>query len=159
MFLNCCSIERNECGPHDVEFDVKYCGICHTDVHFANNDLGTTSYPCVPGHELAGIVTKVGSKVEKVKVGDHVGVGCIVDSCLDCPACERSEEQYCSKEFTMTYDYKTKHGHIKTNTGYTLGGYSKKMTIREEFAVKVCSRFLNENLHIWYIMYYLHAIL
>ncbi len=125
------------CGPDDVEFDVKFCGVCHTDVHFANNDLGTTNYPCVPGHELAGVVTKVGKHVRKVKVGDHVGVGCIVDSCLKCKVCKASEEQYCVNGFTMTYDFKITHNHIKTNSGYTFGGYSKKMTVREDYAIKV----------------------
>ncbi len=106
-------------------------------MHIANNDLGTTNYPCVPGHELAGIVTKVGSKVEKVRVGDHVGVGCIVDACLKCQSCKDGEENYCENGHTMTYDTKITHGHLKTNSGYTFGGYSQKMTIMEDFIIKV----------------------
>ncbi len=120
-----------------MEFDLKYCGVCHTDVHFANNDLGNTTYPCVPGHELAGIVTKVGTNVTKLAVGDKVGVGCIVDSCLDCGKCQGSEQQYCDKGFTMTYAYPITHGHLATDRGYTLGGYSGKYTVRQDFAVKI----------------------
>ncbi len=82
------------------------------------------------------IKTQVGKNVKKVKVGDKVGVGCIVDSCLDCQSCKKSEEQYCESGFTMTYDYKTVHGHVRTNSGYTFGGYSGKYTVREEFIVK-----------------------
>ncbi len=135
IFFN--RIQRNECGPNDVEFDVKYCGICHSDVHFANNDMGVTMYPCVPGHELAGVVTKVGAKVTKVAVGDKVGVGCIVDSCLDCDKCDGDVQQYCEKGMTMTYNYPITHGHLATDRGYTMGGYSGKYTVRQDFIVKV----------------------
>ena len=90
-------IERNVAGEHDVTFELKYCGICHTDVHIANNDMMSTKYPCVPGHELAGVVTRVGSKVTKCAVGDRVGVGCIVDTCMDCSSCEVSDEHLCQK--------------------------------------------------------------
>jgi len=82
------TIGRNIAGPDDVTFKLKYCGICHTDVHVADNDLGRTQYPCVPGHELAGIVSAVGSNVTEYKVGDRVGVGCIVDSCFNCYSCK-----------------------------------------------------------------------
>ena len=119
-------------------------------MHIANNDLGTTNYPCVPGHELAGIVTKVGSKVEKVKVGDHVGVGCIVDACLKCQSCKDGEENYCENGHTMTYDTKITHGHLKTNSGYTFGGYSQKMTIMEDFIIKVYVLKLHCMTAIWY---------
>ncbi len=148
-------IERNEVGPDDVEFELRYCGVCHTDVHIANNDMGSTNYPCVPGHELAGVVTKVqqdmklqftggkttfvsqvGKNVQKVKIGDEVGVGCIADSCLSCPSCEDGEENYCQKGMTMTYDTKISHGHLKTNTGYTFGGYSERMTVMQDFVIK-----------------------
>ena len=124
-------IERNVAGDSDVTFEMKYCGICHTDVHIANNDMMSTHYPCVPGHELAGVVTSVGSKVTKVKVGDRVGVGCIVDSCMNCDGCKAGEEHLCEGGMTMTYDNETKHGHIKTNTGWTFGGYSGSQTVHE----------------------------
>ena len=107
-------IKRNKTGDNDVTFELKYCGICHTDVHIANNEMGSTNYPCVPGHELAGIVTEVGKNVTKykvlitvqhlrsrhsnnVQVGDRVGVGCIVDCCMQCKACKDGEEHLCDK--------------------------------------------------------------
>ena len=124
-------IERNVAAECDVSLDVKFCGICHTDVHFANNDLGITKYPCVPGHEIAGVVTRVGPGVTRCRVGDRVGVGCIVDTCMTCEMCDRGREPMCHGEFTMGYNYETKHGHIKTNTGWTLGGYSGSITVNE----------------------------
>ena len=126
-------IQRNVAGEHDVTFELKYCGICHTDVHIANNDMMSTKYPCVPGHELAGVVTGVGSGVTKCKVGDRVGVGCIVDTCMACKTCDQGNEHMCPKEMTMTYDAEIKHGHIKTNTGWTLGGYSGSQTVNEKY--------------------------
>jgi D-arabinose 1-dehydrogenase-like Zn-dependent alcohol dehydrogenase len=85
-------INRPKVGDNDVRFEMKYCGICHSDVHIARNELGGCMYPVVPGHELVGTVVEVGSKVTKVKVGDNVGVGCIVDSCLDCNMCSIGDE-------------------------------------------------------------------
>ena len=128
-------IQRNVAGEHDVTFELKYCGICHTDVHIANNDMMSTKYPCVPGHELAGVVTAVGSGVTKCKVGDRVGVGCIVDTCMACKTCDQGNEHMCPKEMTMTYDAEIKHGHIKTNTGWTLGGYSGSQTVNEKYVL------------------------
>ena len=125
-------IERNLAGDSDVTFELKYCGICHTDVHIANNDMMSTHYPCVPGHELAGVVTSVGSKVTKVKVGDNVGVGCISDSCLNCDNCKTGEEHLCINGMTGTYNGQIKHGHIKTNSGWTFGGYSGTQTVHEK---------------------------
>ena len=90
-------IERNTDKEKDVTFELKYCGICHSDVHVAENMFGSTNYPCVPGHELAGVVTSVGDEVTKVKIGDKVGVGCFVDSCRDCYQCYQGEEQFCEK--------------------------------------------------------------
>ena len=130
-------IERNVAGDSDVTFEMKYCGICHTDVHIANNDMMSTHYPCVPGHELAGVVTSVGSKVTKVKVGDRVGVGCIVDSCMNCDGCKAGEEQLCAKGMTGTYNGDIKYGHIKTNTGWTFGGYSGSQTVNERYIIKI----------------------
>lgn len=134
------TIKRNECGDDDVEFDVKFCGICHTDVHFAMDEaqpFRQTSYPCVPGHELAGIVTKVGKNVSNFKPGDRVGVGCLVDSCMGCRMCNQGEEQYCEKGFTMTYDFPMTHGHIATDHTVTYGGYSERYTVNKRYAVKI----------------------
>merc|ERR1712130_1032855 len=107
-------IQRNLPGDDDVQFEVKYCGICHTDVHFAEKTSAITKYPLVPGHELAGVVTKVGAKVKDIKVGDNVGVGVLSDSCQNCGQCEMGEEQACEKIASHTYNYDTVHGHIKT---------------------------------------------
>lgn len=131
------SIERNVAGDEDVTFDVKFCGICHTDVHIAGNDMGRTNYPCVPGHELAGVVTAVGSRVAKFKVGDHVGVGCISDSCMNCDMCADGEEHLCNSGMTGTYDGQIKYGHVKTDKGWTFGGYSASQTLHQRFIVKV----------------------
>jgi len=134
-------IKRNTAGPDDVTFDLKYCGICHTDVHIAANDMGSTKYPCVPGHELAGVVAFVGENVTKFKVGDKVGVGCIVDCCMNCAPCDVGEEHICSQGMTMTYDADTKHGHIATDSGWTYGGYSGSYTVNQRFLVKIPAGF------------------
>jgi len=130
-------ITRNLPGDDDVSFDLKFCGICHTDVHITANDMGSTKYPCVPGHELAGVVTAVGKNVTKYKVGDNVGVGCVVDSCFECSGCDEGEEHMCQKGMTMTYDENIKHGHIKTGSGWTFGGYSCSQTVHQRFIVKI----------------------
>jgi len=130
-------IQRNVCGDEDVTFDMKYCGICHTDVHISNNDMGRTNYPCVPGHELAGVVAAVGKNVTKFKVGDHVGVGCISDSCMKCDGCDVGEEHLCDGGMTGTYDGQIKHGHISTDRGWTYGGYSGSQTVHQRFIIKV----------------------
>ena len=108
-------IARGKCGDEDVKFEMLYCGICHTDVHFAENDLGNTKFPVVPGHELIGKVVEVGSKVTNFKVGDNVGVGCIVDSCLDCSKCKENSEQYCENGMTMTYNSDRKRNRVPGN--------------------------------------------
>jgi len=130
-------IERNVAGDDDVTFDVKYCGICHTDVHYAGDDMGMTKFPCVPGHELAGVVTVVGENVSGYEVGDHVGVGCIVDCCMECPGCEAGEEHFCAQGMTMTYNDETKHGHLGTDSGWTYGGYSGSYTVNQRFLIKI----------------------
>jgi len=130
-------IKRNKTGDNDVTFELKYCGICHTDVHIANNEMGSTNYPCVPGHELAGIVTEVGKNVTKYKVGDRVGVGCIVYCCMQCKACKDGEEHLCDKGMTGTYNGDIKHGHIATDSGWTYGGYSASQTVHQNFIVKI----------------------
>jgi len=131
------TIKRNLPGDDDVTFDLKYCGICHTDVHFANNDMGSTKYPVVPGHELAGVVTAVGKNVTNYKVGDKVGVGCIVDSCMNCDCCKAGDEHFCEGGMTMTYANDIKHGHISTDSGYTYGGYCGSQTVNQRYLVKI----------------------
>lgn len=124
-------------GDEDVSFDIKYCGICHTDVHFVENDLGFSQYPMVPGHELIGVVTAAGSKVSNFKVGDYVGVGCMVDSCLECKYCKKDEEQYCASGNTGTYGGVAKYGRCGEVGKSTIGGYSDKMVVNERFAIKI----------------------
>ena len=108
-------INRPKVGDYDVKFELKYSGICHSDCHLGLNHLGGSIYPMVPGHELAGTVVEVGSKVTKVKVGDNVGVGCIKDSCLNCEYCNRHDEQYCEKGMTHTYNSFKENGHVAGN--------------------------------------------
>lgn len=125
------TIERRELGPNDVLIEVKFAGICHSDIHTARNEWGGTTYPVVPGHEIAGIVSEVGSDVSKHKVGDRVGVGCFVDSCGECEACLAEEEQYCSKGVTATYNSKQADGTI------TQGGYSTHIVVTEGFVLSI----------------------
>jgi len=117
---------------HDVAIDVAYCGICHTDIHFVNNDLGMSIYPIVPGHEIVGIVTAVGSAVTRFKAGDAAAVGCLVDSCRNCASCNTGHEQYCQNGFVLTYSSVEKDG-----TTVTYGGYSKHMVVDERFVLRV----------------------
>lgn len=124
------NFSRRETGEKDVAFKVQYCGICHSDLHMIKNEWGMSTYPLVPGHEVAGIVTEVGSKVEKFKVGDKVGVGCLVDSCRACQNCEENLENYCPKQ-TQTYSAKYSDGTI------TYGGYSDSMVADEHFIVRI----------------------
>ncbi|WP_459949232.1 NAD(P)-dependent alcohol dehydrogenase [Denitratisoma sp. agr-D3] len=126
------AIDRREPLAQDVLIDILYCGICHSDIHQARNEWGGHSlYPMVPGHEIIGRVSKVGSEVSKFKLGDLVGVGCMVDSCQHCEACEEGLEQYCDG-MVGTYNAKDrKHG------GLTFGGYSERITVDEKFVVRV----------------------
>lgn len=134
--------KRRALKEGDILLDMKYCGVCHTDTHFARGELaalaGPVQYPCVPGHELAGICVAVGPKVTKIQVGDKVGVGCMVDSCLSCKACERGEEQMCLKQ-VGTYGALNLNGRAETAPvgGQTLGGYTQKMVIHERFAIRI----------------------
>ena len=123
--------ERRSLGPKDVLIDIKYCGVCHSDIHYVNNDWGVSVYPMVPGHEIVGIVAEVGSEVEKFRVGDRVGVGCISDSCGKCEPCIRGEEQYCEKVPIRTYNAVDKAGNL------TYGGFSNCIVVKEEFALKI----------------------
>ncbi len=126
------NIERREPGADDVLIDILYCGVCHTDIHFARNDWDMSQYPMVPGHEIVGKVIRVGSNVSKWKVGDTVGVGCFVDSCRACPACASGEEQYCQGPATYTYN-----GQEKDGSGLTFGGYSTQIVVDENYVVRV----------------------
>jgi uncharacterized zinc-type alcohol dehydrogenase-like protein len=126
------SFERRDLRPDDVAIAIAYCGICHSDAHQAHNDWGNTVYPCVPGHEIVGHVTAVGSAVTRHKVGDAVAVGCIVDSCMACPSCDEGDEHQCIKGMTATYNGKDRH------TGaITFGGYSDHVVVRDHFVCKV----------------------
>jgi alcohol dehydrogenase (NADP+) len=126
------SFDRREPRPDDVSIDIDYCGVCHTDIHFAQNDWGVTQFPVVPGHEIIGRVTSVGPDVKGYKVGDMVGVGCMVDSCRSCSACESGLEQYCAEGMTATYNGEDRH-----DGSITFGGYSDKVVVSERFVVKV----------------------
>lgn len=128
-------IERRAVGPHDVKFEILYCGVCHSDLHVARNEWHGTNYPVVPGHEIVGRVTEVGAHVTKFKTGDLAGVGCLVDSCRSCDNCEKGLEQFCRNGSTGTYNSKDKH----TN-GFTFGGYSKEIVVDESFVLKVSEK-------------------
>ena len=125
------TIERRDLQPHDVLIEIKYAGICHSDIHTARGEWGPVQYPLVPGHEIAGIVVKVGSEVTKYAVGDRVGVGCMVDSCRECVNCRRGEEQYCLNGNTGTYAAIDRYGQ------YTQGGYSTHIVVTEDFVVRI----------------------
>ncbi|QJC52719.1 NAD(P)-dependent alcohol dehydrogenase [Paenibacillus albicereus] len=124
-------IERRELEPHDVLIDIKYAGICHSDIHTARGDWGPVEYPLVPGHEIAGVVSAVGSAVTRHAVGDRVGVGCMVDSCRECKPCRDGQEQYCQKGNTGTYGAVDRYGQL------TQGGYSERIVVNEDFVVRI----------------------
>ena len=126
------SIERRAPGDGDVAIDILYCGVCHSDLHTARNEWNNTLYPCVPGHEIVGRVTAVGFRVKKFKLGDTVGVGCLVDSCMHCQPCTDGLEQYCDKGFTGTYN-----GPLFGGGENTFGGYSTHIVVRESFVLRV----------------------
>lgn len=125
-------IERRVATDTDIEIDILYCGVCHSDLHTARNDWGGTVYPAVPGHEIVGRITKIGAAVRKFKIGDIAAVGCMVDSCGECPSCKQDLEQYCIPGFTGTYNGKDKH-----LGGRTFGGYAEKIVVNEHFVLKV----------------------
>lgn len=126
------TFERRVPNPHDVQIKILFCGVCHSDLHTARGEWNNTVFPVVPGHEIVGKVTAVGEHVKKYKVGDTVGVGCMVDSCRTCISCNEGLEQYCSHGFTGTYN-----SHDRNGSGMTYGGYSGQITVQEDFVLKV----------------------
>ena len=130
--LESMDIARRAPGPRDVQIEIAYCGVCHSDLHTVRSEWGGTKYPCVPGHEIVGKVSAVGAEVTGFKVGDTVGVGCMVDSCRHCAACEEGLEQYCASGFTGTYN-----GRTTDAPGHTLGGYSQRIVVDERYVLHV----------------------
>lgn len=127
------TIDRRTPKPHDVEIEIKYCGVCHSDLHTARNEWGNAIYPCVPGHEIVGIVTAVGSHVTKFKVGDRAGIGCLVDSCRSCDNCKEGLEQYCDNGPTFSYGSPERDG----SGVITHGGYSQSIVSHEDFVLHI----------------------
>jgi uncharacterized zinc-type alcohol dehydrogenase-like protein len=125
-------IERRAPGPNDVQIEIAYCGVCHSDLHTVRSEWGGTLYPCVPGHEIVGHDSAIGSDVSVFAVGDTVGVGCMVGSCQHCHACEEGLEQYCEVGLIGTYNSPT-----QDPPGHTLGGYSQRITVDEEFVLAI----------------------
>jgi uncharacterized zinc-type alcohol dehydrogenase-like protein len=125
-------IERRQPGPHDVQIEIAYCGVCHSDLHQVRSEWEGTLYPCVPGHEIVGHVTAVGNEVTRFKVGDMAGVGCLVDSCQHCGSCAEGLEQYCENGFTLTYN-----SPIADPPGHTLGGYSQRIVVDDKFVLRI----------------------
>ena len=125
------SFERREPGDNDVVVDIQYCGICHTDIHQVNDEWGGSIFPMVPGHEITGIVSKIGSKVTRYKIGDRVGVGCFVNSCRKCEPCKKNLEQYCTDGMVTTYNG------IERDGTPTQGGYSTKIVVDENYVLKI----------------------
>lgn len=126
------SFERRDVGPDDIQIDIAYCGVCHSDLHQARNDWKNSLYPMVPGHEIVGRVVKTGANVTKVKVGDLAGVGCMVDSCGTCGNCKDDLEQFCAEGMTQTYN-----SHERDGKTLAQGGYSNTIVVKEAFVLKV----------------------
>jgi uncharacterized zinc-type alcohol dehydrogenase-like protein len=124
-------IDRREVSSSDVLIDIKFCGICHSDIHHCRGEWGDIAYPAVPGHEIAGIVSAVGEDVTKHQVGDRVGVGCMVNSCRECENCQKGDEQYCLPGNTQTY------GSVDRDGTTTRGGYSTHVVVNQDFVVQI----------------------
>jgi uncharacterized zinc-type alcohol dehydrogenase-like protein len=129
--LGALEIERRAVGPNDVRIDIKFCGICHSDIHFARGEWGEIPYPAVPGHEIAGVVAEVGAQVTRFAAGDRVGVGCMVNSCRGCDNCARGQEQYCLRGNTQTY------GSVDRDGTITYGGYSDHVVVDQDFVLRI----------------------
>jgi alcohol dehydrogenase (NADP+) len=125
------TIERRDLGEHDVQIDIKFCGICHSDIHQVKDEWGGSIFPMVPGHEIAGVVSAVGGAVQGFSAGDHVGVGCLVDSCGECEYCRAGEEQFCVERAVPTYNGRGYDGEP------TFGGYSRQIVVDERFVVTI----------------------
>jgi alcohol dehydrogenase (NADP+) len=135
------NFERRDPGPNDVQMDILFCGVCHTDLHVARNEWNNTTYPVVPGHEIVGRVKSVGKDVKSFKEGDLAAVGCLVDSCRTCPSCKAHLEQFCENGFTLTYNSPDKH------TGsMTYGGYSTRIVVDEKYVLHVSKKFKEHQL-------------
>ena len=130
------TLNRREPGPRDVQFDILFCGVCHSDLHTVRSEWSGTMYPCVPGHEIVGRVTKVGAEVTGFKAGEFVAAGCMVDSCRTCPSCRAGLEQYCEPGMTLTYNSLDKHLPGKV----TYGGYSSHIVVDERFCLHVSDK-------------------
>jgi uncharacterized zinc-type alcohol dehydrogenase-like protein len=130
--LEALSFDRRDVGDDDVRIEILFCGVCHSDLHYARDEWHFTVYPAVPGHEIVGRVAEVGKNVSKFSVGDHVGVGCLVDSCRTCAPCERGLEQYCEAGNTQTYG-----GMDKVIGGPTFGGYSNAIVVDQAFVLSI----------------------
>jgi alcohol dehydrogenase (NADP+) len=126
------NFQRRDVGQHDVQIEILYCGVCHSDLHTVRNEWQGTTYPCVPGHEIVGRVTKVGAHVKKFKEGDTAGVGCMVDSCRACANCQEDLEQFCTVDTIFTYNSADKH-----LGGMTFGGYSDSIVVDEAFVLQI----------------------
>jgi uncharacterized zinc-type alcohol dehydrogenase-like protein len=129
------NFQRREVGPHDVQIEILYCGVCHSDIHQVRDEWGGSVYPMVPGHEIVGRIVKVGDHVTKFKVGDLGGVGCFVDSCRECHPCKSGEEQYCEKGNAGTYN-----GTEMDRQTPTYGGYSTQIVVDEQYTLKVSDK-------------------
>ncbi len=129
------TIKRREPRPQDIQVEILYCGVCHSDIHQARNEWSNTTFPCVPGHEIIGRVVKTGRAVKKFKEGDIAGVGCMVDSCRTCPSCREGFEQFCDNGATFTYN-----GEDTASGGITYGGYSEAIVVDEAFALRVSTK-------------------
>ena len=129
------TLDRRTPKPHDVAMEILYCGVCHSDLHFARNEWGMTVFPVVPGHEIVGRVTAVGDHVKKFKVGDLAGIGCLVDSCRECDNCKEGLEQYCSGGAVFSYN-----GYERDGSGITYGGYSKAIVAHEDFVLHISEK-------------------
>jgi alcohol dehydrogenase (NADP+) len=132
--LGAFGFERREPGSRDVEIDIQFCGVCHSDLHTVRNEWMNSVYPVVPGHEIVGRVSRVGGSVTRFKAGDLAGVGCMVDSCRTCPDCQAGLEQFCSNGLVLTYNSPDKH-----LGGMTYGGYSSRIVVDEAFVLKVAA--------------------
>jgi alcohol dehydrogenase (NADP+) len=129
------AFQRREPGPKDVLIEIRYSGICHSDIHQARNEWGGSAFPMVPGHEIAGVVSRIGSAVRRFKIGDPAGVGCFVDSCRACPNCKEGLEQYCDGLISWTYNGTEQDGKTRTQ-----GGYSARIVVNEDYVLKIPAR-------------------